>query len=224
VETNVNETPSPLALWIPCALWTAFWLIVLLVSGWRAYRPGIWVAKPLASAGFIAAALACGAAESAYGLAILAALVLSFLGDVLLIPEGAGPPFLAGLASFLLGHVGFAVAFLVSGVSVPGAALTAVVLAAPIVLVLRWLGPHVPRDMKAPVWAYVAVISAMLIAAAGATLAGGTPGMLAGAALFYLSDLAVARDRFVSPGYRNGLVGLPLYYGAQLVLAATVVP
>ena len=36
---------------------------------------------------------------------------------------------------------------------------------------------------------------------------------------FYLSDLAVARDRFVSPGFANALWGLPLYYVAQLLFA-----
>lgn len=213
--------PLPSAFW-PFASWTAFWLAVLLASGWRGWRAGTWLAKPLASAGFLGAALACGATGSDYGLAILAGLGLSFAGDVLLIPEGAGPAFLAGLASFLLGHVGFAVAFAVSGVSLPGAALATALVAAPVVVVLRWLRPHVPPDMKGPVVAYVAVISAMVIAAAGATAAGGTGAMLAGAVLFYLSDITVARDRFVAPGPGNGLVGLPLYYGAQLVLAASI--
>ncbi|MGH0035818.1 MAG: lysoplasmalogenase [Myxococcota bacterium] len=219
---NLDETASPLGAWVPFALWTAFWLVALLASGWRGLRPGVWVAKPLASAGFIAAALACGATESPYGLAILTALVLSMLGDVLLIPEGSGPFFLAGLVSFLLGHLGFAVAFVVSGVSLPGAAIAAVAIAGPVWAVLRWLRPHVPDDMKIPVMAYVGVISAMVVTAAGATAAGGTPTMLAGAVLFYLSDLGVARDRFVSPGFGNGLVGLPLYYGAQVVLAVSI--
>ena len=40
-----------------------------------------------------------------------------------------------------------------------------------------------------------------------------------GAVLFYLSDIMVARDRFVAPGFANRLVGLPLYFGGQLLLA-----
>ena len=64
------------------------------------------------------------------------------------------------------------------------------------------------------------VLSAMLVAGAGASAA--DPRIFAGALLFYLSDLSVARDRFVAPGFANGLVGLPLYYAAQLVLASTV--
>jgi hypothetical protein len=46
--------------------------------------------------------------------------------------------------------------------------------------------------------------------------------ILAAAVAFYLSDLAVARDRFVAPGFRNRLWGLPLYYGAQLLFVWTV--
>jgi uncharacterized membrane protein YhhN len=47
--------------------------------------------------------------------------------------------------------------------------------------------------------------------------------LYAGAALFYLSDLAVARQRFVAPGFENKLIGLPLYYAGQLLLASAVV-
>ena len=48
------------------------------------------------------------------------------------------------------------------------------------------------------------------------------PWIAGGALAFYLSDLSVARDRFVRPAFVNRAWGLPLYYGAQFVLAATV--
>jgi uncharacterized membrane protein YhhN len=44
----------------------------------------------------------------------------------------------------------------------------------------------------------------------------------AGALLFAASDLAVARDRFVRPALRNKLWGLPAYFAAQLLLAASL--
>jgi uncharacterized membrane protein YhhN len=44
----------------------------------------------------------------------------------------------------------------------------------------------------------------------------------AGAVLFYLSDLAVARHRFVRPAFLNRAWGLPAYYAGQLLLAWTV--
>ena len=46
--------------------------------------------------------------------------------------------------------------------------------------------------------------------------------LLLGAVLFLLSDLSVARDRFVAPGFVNRLWGLPFYYGGQVLLAASV--
>jgi uncharacterized membrane protein YhhN len=55
-----------------------------------------------------------------------------------------------------------------------------------------------------------------------AAAAGGTVLILIGAVAFYLSDLAVARNRFVAPGVANRLWGLPLYYLAQLMLAWSV--
>jgi uncharacterized membrane protein YhhN len=96
-----------------------------------------------------------------------------------------------------------------------------VLLVPPAVGALRWLRPHVPPSFVLPVRAYVAAISLMLAAAAGAWVGGARGALLWGALLFYASDLCVARDRFVSPGFENRLVGLPLYYAATLVLAST---
>jgi hypothetical protein len=39
---------------------------------------------------------------------------------------------------------------------------------------------------------------------------------------FYLSDLFVARQRFVAPAFANRLYGLPLYYLGQFLLAFSV--
>jgi uncharacterized membrane protein YhhN len=204
------------------ALATAAAVAGLLVAERRGSRPGVWVAKPLASAGFVALALVSGATDTSYGRWVLAALALGWLGDVLLIPKGAKRSFAAGLASFLLGHLAFVVAFWLRGAQplwLAGGALAAAALAVP---VLRWLRPHVPAALRVPVHAYVAVISAMVAAAAGAFGATGDAQLLAGALGFFASDLAVARERFVAKSFTNKLWGLPLYYAAQLLLAGTV--
>jgi uncharacterized membrane protein YhhN len=206
--------------WIVAA--TAAAVAALLVAERRGFRAGVWIAKPLASSGFVALAWVCGASGTGYGRWVLAALVLGWLGDVLLIPKGAKGSFAAGLASFLLGHLAFVVAFLVRGTEWPwlaGGALAVGAIAAP---VLRWLAPHVPASLRAPVAAYVAVISAMVVAAAGAFGAGAGGRLLAGALGFFASDLAVARERFVQKSFANKLWGLPLYYASQLLLAGTV--
>ena len=196
-------------------------LAALLLSEWRGSRSGVWLAKPLASTGFVLTALAAGALSSAYGRAVLVALVLAWLGDVLLIPKQSRSAFLAGLASFLLGHLAYAVAFVLRGIDLEASAIAAVLVAVPSLAVLRWLWPYVPDRMRAPVVAYVAVISLMVICALGVAGFRGQTVIAAGALAFYASDLAVARQRFVAESFRNKLWGLPLYYGAQLLLAST---
>ena len=51
---------------------------------------------------------------------------------------------------------------------------------------------------------------------------GDDPIRLVAALLFYLSDLAVARERFVAPGRTNRLWGLPTYYVAQILFALSI--
>ena len=127
-----------------------------------------------------------------------------------------------GLVSFLLGHVGFAVAFALRGTDPLWMAVAAVLVLPPGFVVLRWLRPHLPDRMRIPVFAYVAVISLMLVTAVGAAAAANLAAIGVGAICFYLSDLHVARHRFVSQTFWNKSWGLPLYYGAQLILASTV--
>lgn len=195
-------------------------LALLLVAEWRGSAALRWVAKPLASLSFVLAGIEGGALETPYGRVILVGLVLGALGDVLLIPK-ASAVFLAGLVAFLLGHLAYAFAFAIRGVEPVAAFVAAMAVALPAALAWRWLAPHLPAKMRVPVLAYVAVISFMVIAAAAAFGQPRWPAMLAGALLFYVSDLAVARQQFVTPTVRNKLWGLPLYYGAQLVLAWT---
>ena len=204
------------------AVATVVAVVGLLFSEYRGSRSGVWIAKPLASTGFIAVALAAGALETPYGLTVLVALLLCWVGDVFLIPKGASALFLVGLVSFLLGHVAFAVAFTLRGLDPLWLAVAAVLVLPPALVVLRWLRPHLPDRMRVPVLAYVAVISLMVVTAVGAAALTGRAAIGVGAICFYLSDLHVARHRFVSQTFWNKSWGLPLYYGAQLILASTV--
>jgi uncharacterized membrane protein YhhN len=199
-------------------------VVALVFSEYRGSRAGVWVAKPLASTGFVAVALAAGALETPWGRAVFVALLLCWVGDVFLIPRGAGPPFLIGLVGFLLGHVAFVVAFILRGPDPLWTAATTLLLLPPALLVLRWLHPHLPEKMRLPVVAYVTVISLMLVTAVGAAAATGRHAIGLGALCFYLSDLHVARHRFVSRSFWNKSWGLPLYYAAQLLLASSVGP
>jgi uncharacterized membrane protein YhhN len=177
--------------------------------------------KALASSGFLALALAAGAFESRYGMVLFTGLSLAWIGDLLLaLPSRRA--FLGGLIAFLLGHVAYLVAFGVRGWRVVVLVVASVVLVAPAVAVWRWLRPHLDGPMVPAVAAYVVVISSMVAAA----IATGTFDLdlriVAGAILFFVSDLFVARQRFVTPGFVNRAWGLPLYYAGQVLLALSV--
>jgi uncharacterized membrane protein YhhN len=210
---------------VTAGAWVAGCLVcvaVLLACEYREVRFGIWLAKPLAACCYIGLALQQGALDSSYGVWVLVALSMSWWGDVLLIPRDAPRIFQTGVLCFLAGHLGFAAAFGLRGVSLAASASAAPLALLAAVVVLRWLRPKVPPDMRAAVLAYVVVISAMLVMAIGTVAREWNGFAILGAAMFYLSDLAVARDRFVAASFWNGAWGLPFYFGAQLSLAASV--
>jgi uncharacterized membrane protein YhhN len=201
------------------------WLCALAVGGcllaeWRGRPRWLWLAKPLASAAFLWAALAWGALGSGFGRTLAAGLALCALGDVLLIPRDSGRWLRAGMLAFGLGHVCFAVAFVSRGLAPLAFALALFAALALLALAWRWLKPHAGPDERRPLALYLAVIGGMLATAAGALAAGAPWPAAAGAGLFALSDLAVAQDRFVAPSFASTLWGLPAYYAAQLLIAA----
>jgi uncharacterized membrane protein YhhN len=193
----------------------------LLVAEFRRSRAGLWVAKPVASLAFIWAGLTAGALDSGYGQFVLLGLVLCLVGDVLLIPLERPAVFRAGVFAFLAGHVAYSAAFLTRPLDPLGLAAGAVLLAVVVGAVLRWIGPTLPAGMVWPVRVYMIVIGVMSALACGVTAAGGPWAVAVGALAFTASDVSVARDRFVRHEFVNRAWGLPLYYGAQLLLAST---
>ena len=186
-------------------------------------RSGIlFLGKPLASTMFLVVAVSLGALQTSYGQSIFSGLVLSWFGDMFLIPKGAKGWFLAGLVSFLLGHVAYVLAFILYGGELSVFYWSLGVVVGPAGIVLRWLWPHLGAAMRGPVIAYVVVISTMVGAAVMAFESKGQVVIIAGAVLFYLSDLFVARHRFVKTERLNRVIGLPLYYAGQFLLALSV--
>lgn len=193
----------------------------LVAAEWSGSRTGTWVFKPAASTGFVATAVAAGALDGTYGRIVFVALLLCWLGDVLLIPKDERI-FRAGISSFLLGHVALVAAFYTRGLDLRWAAIAALLVVGPAVAILRWLRPHLEPPMRPAVTAYVTVISTMVAAALGTFAAAPSPPILAAALGFAVSDLSVARDRFVAPSFVNRAWGLPLYYAAVLLFATSV--
>jgi uncharacterized membrane protein YhhN len=203
-------------------VFTGACVVALLVAESRGPEWLRFASKLLASTGFLALALSCGALASGHGRIVLVALVLCWAGDALLLPRGAGHAFLAGLGSFLLGHVAFGLGFTLLGLEPIATAVAGVLVGAGGFAAWRWLDPHVTGRMRGPVIAYVLVISAMVVLSIGASVHTGDARLGVGAAAFMASDLSVARERFVAPGAGNKEWGLPLYYAATTLLATTV--
>jgi uncharacterized membrane protein YhhN len=160
-----------------------------------------------------------------YATLVLMGLICCLAGDVFLaLPQER--MFLAGLVSFLAGHVFYVAAFgLMSDLNritfIGGAATLIAGMG-----VYAWLRPHL-GTMKRPVICYILVISCM-VCSAGSILgtarlpAAGKIMVFMGAACFYLSDILVARDRFLTNQFMNRLIGLPLYYSGQFLIAFSV--
>lgn len=203
-------------------VWLTVAGLVGMLAGEKLGAKGfVAIAKPAASTGFLWAAFDAGAFESLYGQLIGVGLVLSWVGDVALLSRSSRW-FLIGLISFAAAHLAYAVAFAKLGISTTTVLACGAGLAMPAWLIYRWLRPHLPDDMVRPVQVYVLLISMMVACAGAAVLAGETRLIAIGAVMFYLSDISVARDRFVDTSFTNRLWGWPLYYAAQLVLAVSI--
>ena len=168
--------------------------------------------KMALTAGFVAAGAVRSTGDS-YSRWILLGLLLSAAGDAFLLSD-ARRAFLAGLSAFLLAHLAYAAAFApVARPALPVLAAIALATAA----VLAWLWPRLGA-MRLPVAGYALAIGLMLWLASGVD----RPFVPAGALLFWLSDLLVAKRRFGPASPLDRAVGWPLYFAGQYLLAFSI--
>ena len=181
--------------------------------------------KSLLSSLFIFAAVVQFHAIPLYYRFLLIGMSFCLGGDIFLALPGKNS-FLFGLVSFLLGHVFYAAAFFYTAGFNRWAGIGLAISALAGAGVFLWLRPHL-GSMKIPVISYILVISAMVVGAwsmvgAGELKPAGRLTAFAGALGFYASDIFVARQRFLKPDFVNRLIGLPLYYGGQFMLAFSI--
>ncbi len=207
----------PLTLTIACLLAVAG----LVVAELKQLRIPKLLGKVAASTAFVLLALSLHATDSTYGQIVLVALALSWMGDVCLLSERS-TLFLSGLALFLLAHIAFSVAFASGALNVPAGVAGLVLMSVIGAVTLRWLWCHLGTFNKVAVSAYVFAIVIMCSLAVAHSAASGSLLFGIGALVFAASDISVARDRFVTPGFANKAWGLPAYYSAQLLFAWSV--
>lgn len=159
-------------------------------------------------------------------------ILLSLAGDVFLMIS-LEKLFLPGLVAFLFAHLAYMVGF---NIPLPGFSSWGLILA----VMIGWGGVRVMRQvlsalaakgqnrLRVPIIVYTLVISLMLLSAmlkltdlnwnAGAALL-----VSFGAFMFYLSDILLAWNKFVSP-IRNGRIyNIGAYHMGQIMLIAGVI-
>ena len=191
--------------------------MLIFVSGDH-YLAGVF--KMLASTCFILLCVVAGGIHSTYGILILHGLAFSWWGDLFLISKSP-VIFMLGLVAFFLAHVAYCVAFIIFGATFYPALGALALLLIPGLFLVHWLYPYLGK-MRLPVLSYMLLITLMVALAGALTYNTGYVLILIGAAIFYSSDIFVARDRFVCEDKTNKFVGLPLYYLAQMLLAISV--
>ena len=158
---------------------------------------------------------------------ILAGLIFSLAGDILLILPGNW--FLAGLIAFLLAHLAYIGGFNASGFTfqwkVVIIAFVILLVAIPIYLQIRaGLLSGGNQGLVLPVTIYVIVISFMVLSASTSFFKPDWPiqaGILVtiGAAFFFGSDAVLAWNRFVTPITQGNLIVIIPYHLAQYLIA-----
>jgi uncharacterized membrane protein YhhN len=200
-------------------------LIVLLYFENKQYINGRLPTKTLLSSLFILTALLQPHPMLRYYHLMLAGLIFCLAGDILLaLPQDK--MFLWGLIAFLLGHVLYICAFFNITRTGPWTWMGTLIILIVSSVIYFWLRPHL-KAMKIPVLCYCMVITVMLVGAwsvfADSSLNWrGRMMVLSGALFFYISDIFVARNRFLKQEFFNRLIGLPLYYAGQFLLAFSI--
>ncbi len=156
---------------------------------------------------------------SSFDVLIFTAFVLSLIGDGLLIPKSRSYYFLAGIGAFALAHIAFSSAFLLlrpDTIIVIVSLLSASVAG---IFIYIWLKPYLKNKYRLVVPAYLLIIALMVVTGVSGGLSNNNYWLASGSVLFALSDIFVARNRFIVSSFINRLIGLPLYYIAQMMIA-----
>lgn len=163
---------------------------------------------------------------------VLAGLIFSTLGDVLLLFAGGESGalfFLMGLVAFLFTHLSYIGGFSSLGNHKNGFLRSQPWWVLPFLVFLTgflwWLWPGIPTDMRLPVSVYAGVITTMALSVVNLRDAV-TPKifwpMLAGALLFMLSDCLIAVHKFGNALGEAGLAIMVTYLVGQFLIARGV--
>ena len=196
-------------------------VLALLIAEVRENRTAQAIIKPIAALGFILLAIYFGALNSNYGKIIFTGLLACAAGDVFLLSRKSEKLFMGGMAAFAIGHLAYVWAFIqnISGdysITVMASCIFTLFSTA---IFFAWLKPKLSQDMRLPVFFYTLIILSMVLTSITINRQGAFILAPIGAIMFAISDMFVARDRFVKPDAKNAFAITPLYFGAQVLFA-----
>lgn len=159
-------------------------------------------------------------------IALLMAVVMSWLGDVFLLFDHDYPVFfMLGLGSFLLAHIFYAVMIIPGFRLKPGYIILFILAVGVYAYLLTGLLSPQLGDLKIPVYAYAAVLCGLLMLALGNMLAFKWPHytlLISGAAFFVASDSILAFQKFIAPLPLGGILVMSTYLAAQGLLVTAL--
>jgi uncharacterized membrane protein YhhN len=204
-------------------IFIAYILIVsgLVVSEYYNFKIGEYIFKPVAALSFVFISFKLGALESGYGRLILFSLALCAVGDILLLNRKLKISFFCGMLVFAIAHLLFSLAFIKSSTFDFASLVTFL----PLIMILgcinfMYLLPRVPHKFKPFILLYGLAIFMMITSAY--TFMYEQKLILIAATFFVLSDIFVAKDRFIKRSTKNALLITPLYFAAQGLFAFSV--
>ncbi len=160
--------------------------------------------------------------QSHYALLILLGIALGALGDVFLISKNK-KYFLLGMLSFLIGHLFYMIAFNHLEYDLIEFLITFGVMIFAGYHVFRWLRPSLSGSLVPGVAIYIFVLLSMTAMALTVKIDNNYTLVGLGAVLFMISDIFVAMHRFKTPHFYDRIIGIPLYYVGQYLLATSIV-
>ncbi len=199
-------------------------LMVVLVAGmlwgeWTHRRAVYGLFKMLGAALFLAVAFRYGLNLEGQNGWFQAGFVAAAIGDAFLISSDK-KMFKIGILAFLLGHVLYMVG--VWGLPRDFSTLRLLGLSGVVlftVIVIGFLWKKLSPSFRPLVSGYILVLSSLMALTSISHPMMDSWGPFFWSITFAASDLCVARNRFIQESPWNRVVGLPLYFGAQLYLA-----
>jgi uncharacterized membrane protein YhhN len=203
-------------------IWFVGLVATTLLATVEHFQKTVWRAplKMTAASAFVVLGL-LGQHQTLSQQLLMLGLVFGFIGDFALLSQDK-KPFLLGIGAFLIGHALYAAAWY------PSAELSTLMEIPSLLFIALALGftPYIIRFaegfMKRAVVAYILVITIMGITATAQSQVSGDYRYVLGAAMFALSDVSVALDRFTPFPRWHRWLGIPLYFVSQYILASTL--